>query len=204
MEKPSWFKITDFILFAGTAVPAAIMTIYLMYADNVETQGSRAEWIGLCWAIVAVFILICARFIQVRKKELDRYIWYGKYGFMIEWLEYNPPKEDDEAEFNRLVEKTIKGWSEYYPKAENIVKNNVIWVCFKPGPITHVRGTTNKKVAGYTMAEGHKLVVGFREKDQALERTAFEHELGHLIQGHATGDWNENTHHERSKEYGLK
>jgi hypothetical protein len=48
------------------------------------------------------------------------------------------------------------------------------------------------------------MAVDFDDPNQPFERTAFEHELGHVIHGFATGTWDLAEHHDFMKKKGLR
>lgn len=197
--KPSYFKLWDAVTFGGPPIIVAGLTIYSMVHGAEGPKG----WLALMWTVVAVMAFIYVRLVMARKKYLDRFTFIGgpKYGFLVDFGDYKP--ENPEKNIPDLTTHTIAGWSKLFPGAESIITKDYIWVWFQPGPITRIRGVEVKPVAGYTVVRGRDLVVGYREPNQLIGTTAFQHELGHLIQGVATGDWDEAKHHDRAKRNGL-
>ena len=194
MKKPSAFKVLDLLTFG---LPAAGVSTLAAWTSTLDVSGQAK---AITWACAAGFVFIYAMLVYSRHRALKRFTWLPKHGLMVDkdqWGGYLSGMDD-------VVEKVADQWS----KAEGydglkIIHGNVIWIHFRPGPITRVRGQDVKPVAGYVIPRGYDMVVGYTGRGQPLERTAFEHELGHLVQGHATGSWDEAEHHERSKRRGL-
>lgn len=194
MKKPSAFKFFDLLTFG---IPTACV---FALAFHVARSDVSTESKALMWACAFSFLSIYALLVFWRYRSLNKFIWYPKHGFMVnvdEWA-------GDRSGMDLLIERTANSWkeAENYPSLK-IIHKNVIWVHFKPGPITRVRNQIIKPVAGYVIARGFDMVVGYLERGQSLDRTAFEHELGHLIQGHATDSWDEAEHHARAKRHGI-
>lgn len=196
-KPPHWFKLLDLATFGSLPVISAAVTIWAHVAEATGPKG----WQALMWVVTAVMLGIYIRVVLLRRSFLKRFTFFGgKYGIMVEAGEYKTVIEQNMI--SAETDRTIEGWKKIFSNAEEIARKDYLWVWFEPGPITRDRGS-KVKVNGYTIARGRDMIVGYRAEDQPLERTAYAHELGHVIQGHATGDWTESTHHKRSKDNKL-
>jgi hypothetical protein len=198
---PVW-RFGDFVAFGLGAVVCIGFLIYGLIGgfQGVDSAVKQAPY--LLAATAAGFLFIYWRVIKIRQKDIQGFILVGgpEYGFLVNLGDYNPP--GGLAELKTLVQDTAKGWEKAFAEQEihGALTKDYIWVWFKPGDLDrpdHVPG----KVAGYDVYR--KMVVGYKAKDIALEHTAFTHELGHVIQGTVTEDWDMTTHHARSKKLGL-
>ena len=187
----------------GLAIPLALaIVIYFQINANPDTP-SQAWYI--CYAVVAGFAFIYIRLVQARKKALDKFEWIaaldGKYGFLVDWENY----KGEAAKILPAAEKVIQAWEEAEPDwpVRKVVQERPIRVWFKKelDERPH-RGVP--KSEGATVSNTHWILVDYDTPTDMLRRTAFDHELGHLIQGHCTNDWDEDTHHKRSKSHNLR
>lgn len=200
MKKPHWFRLIDFASIAGLGILSGGVTVYAM---SVGVEGPRArEGVVLCWVVTALFFAIWAWFCRARKKWLDEFTWYPAFGIMMHPGDgYVLPSQE---ECDRVVRLTVDRWSAHFPKAEEVVKEEVVWCWFRKDLDETARNPARQRVNGLTVAGTHKIMVDYDSDDQALETTAFEHELGHVIMGNATGKWDQTEHHEFAKKNGLK
>jgi hypothetical protein len=192
-KKPHWFRWIDALTFGLIAVLSLVVAIYF---HKYSVDGTPKQAIYGTYVTSAAFFAIYIMFVRARKKSLDKFKWFSKYGFMLNPDGWN----GDSSGLDDLVKEMIDVWSkvESY-KPEEIISKNIIWVHFQPGPITRVRGIKVKPIAGYTIPNGYDMIVGYKEKNVPLKETAFQHELNHLIIGHSTKDWDETKHHEIMK-----
>ena len=195
MKKPSWFQPLDLI-------PLLIPVIAAAYAFIHGYEAVRHTQAGIL--LVAVPVLMCllwGRVMYGRKKFLDSCTWYGTYGFMIIPENYLLPAEQ---EFDGVVASTIRDWTPFHPAANRLMKTGVKWLYFRKDldekPITPKVGL----VEGFTTGWGSVIYVDYDAKLQVLEKTAFQHELGHIIHGLATGGWDVIEHHEFAKKNHLR
>ncbi len=147
------------------------------------------------------FATIWVRFALDRKAHLERFRWYPTYGFMVEANGYQLP---DDALFDSVVARTIRAWSRFHPDAESIIKREVCWAHFHKDLDETPLNPAKQKVEGFTFVGTHVVYVDFDKPDSPLERTAFEHELGHIIRGYATRNWDMNEHHDFVHRNGLR
>ena len=204
---PPVFRWWDFLSFGMLGV---ITVGFLVYGLIVGFQGAtssivkQAPW--LMAATAAGFFFVYWRVIKIRMNDIKGFVLVGgpKYGFLVNFGSYTPP--GGSAELLSIIEQMETAWSTVAFAAEPVfspakvadaLTRDYVWVWFKPGTLDlpNMAG----KVAGYTVAMGNKMVVGYPATDSPLERTAFSHELGHLIQGNVTGVWDQTTHQQRSK-----
>lgn len=199
MQKPSWFTLRDLVFFGIPIVGISAVTIY---AHIVGVEGEHAgQALALCWVVVAAFIAIYLRLLWIRKETLKQYRWYPTYGFMLRYGEYQLPEE---GVLDGSVWKTIQLWSKLHPNAEAIVKSNINWVSFHKHLDENDKNRAHMKVEGYTVAVSHVMAIDYDTPTDAFEKTAFEHELGHVIAGFATNNWDMVVHHEVMKKNGLR
>lgn len=199
MKKPSWFRLWDILAFAVPIIGISAVTIYAMI---LGVEGAHAkQGLVLCWVVVATFIAIWARISWARKKALEEFTWYPTYGFMVHGNGYILPPE---GIFDGTVFKTVQLWSKFHPNAEAIVKEEINWVFFHKDLNENDKNPAHMKVNGFTFALSHTMAVDFDNPIDALEKTAFEHELGHVIHGFATNNWDMAEHHEFMKKNGLR
>jgi len=197
MKKPSWLMPLDVASFLGPASVAAALTIYAILEGAEGPKG----WIWLCWSVVLVFTLIWGRLVWLRKKWIDTFRWYPAYGFMVSPENFSLPNDPD---FNAVVAGVIKGWKSCFPSTESIVKKEVNWVWFEKGLDESTKNLTGKKVYGFVISNTRIMHVDYNTPNDLLTSTSFEHELGHIIQGYATGSWIQSFHHAFAKKNGLK
>ena len=204
MKKPSWFRWLD-LLFPGSlwVVSGVLTVLTFRYGTTLEgeplTLGPKLMMIGLTLAFLGIYLVL----LYLRKKALDKFVFIDArgYGLMVHTGGW---KEFDRVEFKEVTDATFVAWGEVLGVQVTklyLNSDNIYWAWFEPGPI---ETPTKQKVAGYTIPRSNRVHVGYKTPDQPLTKTAYEHELGHIIQGWVTGSWDETEHHERAKKYGLK
>lgn len=199
MQKPSWFRWIDFATLGGMSIVSLAVFIYAF--TNKITTPHATEGLCLLGTVTLCFAGIYLKFTYDHKKWWGAFTWYPEYGFMINPGKYKLP---DYEELNRLIKKTIDAWTPYHPTADSIVRSEVNWVWFEEDLNTKVRDVVGKLCRGYAIPFSHSMGVDFDTPDDVLESTAFEHELGHIIRGNATGNWDGGEHHKFMREHGLK
>ncbi len=199
-KKPSFLTLYDFLTIAGPGIVVLLINLWLQFVE-IETSAKRWEWLML--VVGLAFIAIWARVVQLKRRRLSEFTWYPTWGVMAHPGEgyVLPPQE----EMDRSVRETVNRWSLYYgSKASAAVMSDVVWVFFKRGLDESTANRAKMKVNGLTFARSHTMQVDFDTPSDPLEKTAFEHELGHIIMGHATGDWDQQKHHDFSRGHGLR
>jgi hypothetical protein len=198
-SKPSWFRWIDFVTLGGLAIVSLAIFIYAL--THKITTPHATEGLCLLGTVALCFVGIYLKFCWDHKKWWDAFTWYPEYGFMISPGKYKLP---DPKELSRLVKKTIDAWTPYHPTADTIVRSEVNWVWFEEDLNTKIRDVVGKLCRGYAIPFSHSMGVDYDTPDDTLELTAFEHELGHIIRGNATGQWDGEEHHKFMREHGLK
>ena len=199
MKKPSWFRLIDFVSFGGLALVSLAVFIYALCHD-IKTPHAT-EGLCLLGTVTLCFAGIYLRFCWDRKKWLDNFVWYPEYNFMVRSEAYKLATPEEIA---RLTKKTIDAWTPYHPTAGVIIKSDINWVWFEKDLNTQIRDFVGRLCKGYTIPSSHTMGVDFDTPTDALELTAFEHELGHVIRGNATNNWDGEEHHKFMREHGLK
>jgi hypothetical protein len=196
MKKPSWFRLIDFLSIAGLGILSGGITIYAMTQHATGPKG----WQALCWVVTGTFLAIWARFAYARKQWLDTFRWYPKHGFMVQYEQLTPYTD---AVLDATIEHAIAAWTPYFP-AQKMIEAEVTWVWFKKGLDETALNPAHKKVNGVTLYGSHLIEVDYDTFADDIDKTAFEHELGHVIMGNATGQWDNDTHHAFAREHHLK
>jgi hypothetical protein len=195
-KKPSWFRPIDFMTMAFAGIVVAGLTIYMLV---VGYDGPKSA--PYLMATVALgFFAVWGRFCQARKQSLDEFTWYPTYGFMVKPEYYLLPSP---VAFDALVKAAIDAWSPYFSNAEQIVQSEVLWVWFKKDLNENDKNLAHYKVKGLTIDNSFMMEVDYDTSGDDLAKTAFRHELGHVIMGHATGKWDQTVHHAFMREHGL-
>jgi len=197
-KPPPVWRIGDFIAFALGGIACVALLIYGLFG---HVEGS-AQWPGITAATAAGFLFIYWRVILIRKNDIKDFVLIGtpSYGLMVHFGDF-PHNAAVEKQMLEAIDQTAEGWAEIFTTSEvqAALNRDFIWVWFRPGDIHPPYGPP-ATLAGYTIAR--KMVVGFHPGAN-LARTAFTHELGHIIQGTITGIWDNDSHHARSKRFGL-
>lgn len=169
-------------------------------AIYVQIRGAEdASWgtYTLLWVVAAAFWLIYLRLVWMLHKYIQGYDLVLPNGIMIQTGGYDVTLEDFEKELDRIY----LLWTPYFIGAPELLREDRIWVRFE-GEIIRVPFTRRPalKYAGITVAGGEFVrLTYFNDPDLPLRKTAFAHELGHVILGRATKRWNNNEHHKFMK-----
>jgi hypothetical protein len=170
-----------------------------------ETENIGAA-IALSWVVAAAawgiygFVVYCRwKYIKKFDVELEHGIMVARNGYLVSSLELA-------AELDRFV-----GLWEKHMRVRKRLEEDRIWVVFHPGVIEN-KGKY-EKVAGFVTVGGNVAHVAYfkRIKDGvyvkdpgvSIERTAFAHELGHIVMAREWGDWDQERHHAFTKAEGL-
>lgn len=191
LKKPSWFRLIDLLTIAGFGVPIIALGIYALLVG--ASGPAPVQGIILTFVVGFGFIAIWARFALARKQWLDKFRWYQTYGIMVETGDWTAPSD---FELDALVKKTVEKWQSFFSNSQDVLMKEVKWAYFKKDLDETTLNPAHQKVKGVTIAGGYAFEVDFDAPGDAIENTAFAHELGHVIMGHATGNWNQAYHHE--------
>ena len=197
MNKPSWFQPLNLL----PAVVAAASAAYALISGIEAEHPTQAKI--LLVAVPVVMLIITAIDAWNRKKWLDTFIWFPKYGFMID-TENEGYLLPAESEFDNFVASVAESWTPFHPTADMLLRRSVKWLHFRKGmdekPIKPSWGL----VKGITVAGGSSIYVDYNSKLDPIEKTAFAHELGHVIHGLATNTWDQAEHHAFAKKNHLR
>jgi hypothetical protein len=196
MKKPSWFRLIDLVSITFGGFLTAGLLIYAMAAQAKGPPG----WQWIFVATAAAFFGIYLRFVWARKKWLDTFRWYPAYGFMVQCENWHPY---DDIHFNSAVLSVVEAWSVVHPNTLEVLRRDIKWVWFKRDLNETPLNPAHQKVKGVTIAGGFTMYVDYDKPDDALKDTAFAHELGHVIHGNVTGNWNQEEHHLFMAAHGL-
>lgn len=171
------------------------------FANGFEASNKTAAG-ALLIAVPALTALITAALWWQRKKYYDKHTWFARYGFMID-NENGGYLLPAEQEFDDFVSSVVRVWIPFHPAADRLMKSEVKWVHFRKGmdevPLKPKWGL----LKGATLLGGAVIYVDYNFKLESLEKTALDHELGHVIHGLATGGWDQEEHHAFAKENSL-
>lgn len=193
-KKPHWFKPLDALSFGLAAVLVVAASIW------VTTAGIRGEALALMWVVALTFVAIYGRLLWLRKKFIDEWEWEPTFGLMVK----RNGLKADLAELAVATRDSIYGWGKHFGESavRRLIMENVIWVVFNKDLDTHPP-SGKVPMEGYTVVRSFAMMVDFDDPSDPVIRTAYQHELGHVIQGHITGEWDQDTHHKKAKELGL-
>lgn len=191
MRKPNIFVAYDILLGFGTCLTTGL-TIYLLFCGITQFQV-----FGLMSLISLIFIAFWGASLYSRYRFLQTFTWYPELNMMIQFNGYrglpNP------IEYTNYI---LDRWEAYHP-AKSIFKQDVVWVFFQKELNEHVFVWRNRIIKGLVVADTRTAYVDFDAVSDKIEDTAFAHELGHIIRGHATNQWSNEEHHKFFSEHGL-
>jgi hypothetical protein len=198
-DKPNWLRLLDILTFGGLTLLAGVIALYASLA-TITTPHAK-EGLTLLWVVALTFAGIWGRLTWLRKKELDQFTWFPKHGFMVNPGGYLLPSQEI---FNKSVEMIIAAWERHFPQASRIVDDGeVIWVWMSKELSEKPNELTGRTVKGFVIAATRTMAVDYDLSGEDWDKTAFRHELGHIIMGEATRDWNQDTHHTFAAANGL-
>jgi hypothetical protein len=201
-KKPSWLRLDDFLSIAAPGIATLGALFFLLFREDVKSDGG---WQWLMLAVGLGFIAIWVRIVFSRKAYLSRFRWYASYGLMVHPGDRDPYSLPEDHVLENAVRETVNRWSIYYgPRAQAAIASDVIWVFFKKDLDENTVNRAKAKVEGITFARSHTMQVDYDLRDQPLSTTSFEHELGHIIMGFSTGDWDQESHHKFARSHGLR
>jgi hypothetical protein len=181
----SKINVADIITYALFALAVAMCGVgVFMSTDYIGMIISGITGLAFLGILVAMIVL------RVRFKRTYKY-WTRKpvrMGFRGKpcW---------DQQKSERWIEAVIVFWTEKDFKRKSIEKAlDGLTVFFRPSPWSYF----GRLVVGVA---GHQAIVVKYEKEPW--KSAFAHELGHVIIGKLTGDWNEATSHTTMKNMGF-
>lgn len=189
VKKPHWFRWQDAAITLGLGIVTGGLTIYAVLSP--DTEGPP----GWQWGMILVtagFLGIWALVARDRAKWLSQFAWYPTYGFMISRENYVLPPEE---EIDEAIRATVENLAEEEPRVREVLGEEAVFCWFKKDLNENTRNPARKKVKGVTIGYGWSMYVDYDSPGDPLGSTAFSHELKHILYGHATGNWDEATHH---------
>jgi len=196
-KKPVWFSVWDAVTIGTPGLVMAGLTIYMMVSGF---DGPR-QAIPLMWTVTVAFMAIWLRWTLLKKADIDSFVWYPTYGLMLKPEQYVLPPA---PKVNELVKQVIDSWTPIYPNAAQIITDGeVIWGFFKKDLDENDKNPAHQKVKGVTLAYSYTIEVDYNQPNESIYATALTHELGHLIIGHATGNWDQTFHHSIMNQHNL-
>lgn len=210
-SKPSWIRGRDIVIPGSLPILSAVLTLVVALSDDLTTNNGDpvprgifgVE--GLMLLMTLAFGVITFIWLRYRYQKLQafEYVAGPYYAVMIHRGDYKMAYDDDQI--LQEFEAAFKGWSHVFGASalRQFADDALFWVWFAPHPITdQVRGKTIK-MAGETVGGSRYMRVSYKSPTDDPSKTALQHEIGHVIQGHLTKRWNEAEHHQRSKENKL-
>lgn len=187
----------DLLTIGGGSLVSLGLFIYALLAG--VTPPHAKEGLCLLAAVGLAFTAIYLRYLFERKAWLAEFTWCPKYGFMIHSNGYNLPPV---PEVEHVIQNTVDAWTRYHA-ASRLLLQGVNWVYFDKTLNEKMPPMSYSKCKGYTISGSHYMVVDYDLSSDPLERTAFAHEIGHVIRGNATGQWDQAEHHKFAADHGL-
>lgn len=196
MGRPSPWQLNDAYSFGLVAL---LMTAGALAITLWGEAESLASAIALGWVVAAVGWAFYGWLVYSRWRYIQRFDVALSHGIMVARNGYLASSLELEDELQRFIQL-------YAPHVRNVVdvlEEKRIWVVFHPGAIRNVGGY--EKVAGFVVVGGNVAHVayfrrqdGIVQEDPAAEarRTAFAHELGHIVLGRSWGNWDQGKHHD--------
>ena len=192
MGRPSIFVFYDILLGFCTLLTTGL-TIYLLSCGIIQFNI-----IGMMSLISLLFIVFWASSLYGRYKLLKTFTWYPELNMMIQFNGYKGLTDP-----KKYVNYILDRWSEHHEKARDVFKNDTIWVFFQKDINESVFVWSNKIIKGFVIQKTKAAYVDFDTIYDKVEDTAFAHELGHIIHGFSTLQWNTDEHHKFFAEHGL-
>lgn len=201
MNKPSCFKLVDFLSFGLLAIISFSFTIY-----GIICGALTAEPVALLILMSMVFVGIYIYLVLIRKSFIDKYT-LGAGKILVNPNGYHLTQEQLDNEIKRLKDLYIKVFPNYLEDAFQ----DWIWVNFEPNIIT-LPYSKNTKVYGFVTQGGSTANVSYSRKvnsefivdpDMPIKNTCAGHELGHLILGRLSNMWGQEESHAFMRAHGL-
>jgi hypothetical protein len=192
MKKPNIFRFIDAISFGMLAAIATSLAIYVHLTSKTDPIPAQAY--ALLWVVAGSFWLIYGLLIYTRYKSIKQIRYVTRHGLLVCPGQFEVLQTDIENETALTITSwtTATGWE----GCRDAIESKPIYVFFKTFPVkTHWRSGL---FAGYTI--GQTIVVGFKPE---IAKTAFAHELGHLIHKKWKGYWSEKECHNFMQEKKL-
>jgi hypothetical protein len=190
MKAPSIFKPFDLLSFVLPIVVCAGCTGAAWLSD----VGLQAQL--LMTTVTLAFIGVTLRVLQARQKFIKSYSLEIAYNVRVKLNGYSASWSSLAHELHRIID----AYEVAYPNVRQLLQREPTWVEFTPDLLKAIGG---RQVAGYVIGDMVKVsyaVAAGRgsyatNPNAHVARTAFAHEIAHVIIGRATGRWNNEEHH---------
>lgn len=195
--RPGPWNWKDAFSFGGVSVVA---TALALYAQVKGVEGPSSAY-TLLWVVAGTFWFIYGVLVWSRWRFINRYDLVLPNGTMVRTNGYKATL----VEFERELERISLLWVPFFLTAPELLKMNRIWVSFEPKVLKQpFSRETPKTFAGLTSMGGESVrLTYFENPNLPLQKTAFAHEMGHIILGRATKKWDNDEHHTYMKEHKL-
>ena len=196
--RPGPWRLEDALTFGGVS---GLVTAVAVYAQVMGSDGP-ASGQTLLWVVSAAFWAIYGVLVWARWRFIASFDLVLPNGMMVRTNGYKAPL----VEFEKELEGVKTLWSPHIPRAAELLRQSRVWVNFeaKKLKLSGFVQETPKLFAGLTSMGGESMrLTYFEDPVLPLSKTAFSHELGHIILGRSTGSWDNTTHHAFMKEHSL-
>ena len=189
------FRWKDFLTFGLLGLASTIASIYVTTNLSTETPN-RAEAIGLMWVVTVLFWLGYIAILVMRNKFLNSITFTTAHNIYVIAGDFKVNKSDIEKETSETIIKwkTATNWY----GCERSARQG-LYLFIKPYPVQ--AHASLGKVAGYTV--GKHMIIGYKPEEH-ISKTAYAHELGHVIHREWTGEINEKAAHDFMKNNKLR
>lgn len=198
---PTTFRFLDF-LYHG--IPALLLIALAAY---VQTTPQSTEAYALMWTLAALFVGVYALVLYWRHSWLNSFDFVTKHGLVVKLNGYETTRIEIEEETERLI---AQYEDQGFPARKMLAPDRRMldvahtYVHFQHGYMDHPNPAERPaKVAGWVRAGGHLVAVSYLTRQQPVAKTAFAHELGHIVLGRFNGLWGDDSHHKIMQIRGL-
>lgn len=195
MKKPSAFRLIDIVTLA---IPALLVNILVAYVSGHAESGTPTSTYVLLWIVAGSFGGLYTAVVYWRFKFLGAFKYTIPENFFVDPVGYKIQQSYIAKEINRVVDILTKR----YPNTVDLIKSNEIYVRFNDG-LLPAQTEFGIKRMGYVVAGGNIAYVAYTSPDQPVNSTALGHEIGHIIIGRATNNWDCEKHHAIMQELGI-
>lgn len=193
MKKPSAFNWKDLFTFGAVALWFTAVALYVTIAPSPDKSPTA---LVLFWVVAAAGWGVYAMLVRARAALLRRFGLVTEDGLLIDLGGYAATSGAIRAETLHSIAR-MRHLSVFAGKdPAEVLKRQWVWVRFAPGPLDHPIDHNAPKLMGFVRAGGSAALVAYIGTEQPVSETAFGHELEHIMLGRATGDWDQERHHQ--------
>lgn len=209
MNYPSPWKLIDFLSFGLFATVPTIIALIFSFSGPLTTSTGEVVTVPALltiWAVIAVFWFVYFSLVYNRYLFIKKFPLKTKYNVMVSPNGYHITTRNVEEAIESMLEK----FSQSPVNAKKYLEKDFIWVFFDPNLIGEKYGEP-RKLWGFVKVGGDMVWLSYAKSakedvpdyKKPIEKTAFIHELTHIILMRATGSKNEREHHDFMKKYKL-